>query len=179
MFSNFGSILVVGGGIAGIQACLDLADSGYFVYLVEKSAFIGGKTAQLDKTYPVDDCPFCIRSNEFMECVSHTNIEILTLSEVKNIRGNSGNFEATITQHPRYVDIGKCTVCGLCAEKCPAEVNDEFNKGLGKRKSIYLEYPKAVPNGYVIDRKNCLHFTEEGCNICLEACNEKAIDFTL
>ena len=177
MFSKVGSVLVVGGGIAGIQACLDLADSGYFVYLVEKSAFIGGKTAQLDKTYPVDDCPFCIRSNEFMECVSHTNIEILTLSEVKNIRGNSGNFEATITQHPRYVDIEKCTVCGLCAEKCPAEVNDEFNKGLGKRKAIYLDYPKAVPNGYVIDRKNCLHFTKGGCNICLEACNEKAIDF--
>jgi heterodisulfide reductase subunit A-like polyferredoxin len=177
MFSNFGSILIVGGGIAGIQACLDLADAGYFVYLVEKSAFIGGKTAQLDKTYPVNDCPFCIRYNEHMECASHTNIELLTLSEVKDIKGSSGSFKVTIAQHPRYVDIEKCTVCGLCAERCPEEVNDEFNEGLGKRKAIYLDYPKAVPNGYVIDRKNCLHFTKGGCNICLEACNEKAIDF--
>ncbi|MDL1966971.1 MAG: FAD-dependent oxidoreductase [Deltaproteobacteria bacterium] len=177
MFSNFGSILVVGGGIAGIQACLDLADSGYFVYLVEKSAFIGGKTAQLDKTYPVNDCPFCIRYNEHMECASHTNIEVLTLSEVKDIKGGSGNFKATIIQRPRYVDIDRCTTCGLCAEKCPAKVNDEFNEGMGKRKAIYLEYSRAVPNGYVIDKKNCLHFTEEGCNICREACNEKAIDF--
>jgi len=177
MFSKVGSILVVGGGIAGIQACLDLADSGYFVYLVEKSAFIGGKIAQLDKTYPVNDCPFCIRYNEHMECASHTNIEILTLSEVRDIKGGSGSFKVTIAQHPGYVDIEKCTVCGLCAERCPEEVNDEFNEGLGKRKAIYLEYPKAVPNGYVIDRKNCLHFTKEGCNICLEVCNEKAIDF--
>ena len=104
MFSKVGSILVVGGGIAGIQACLDLADSGYFVYLVEKSALIGGKTAQLDKTYPVNDCPFCIRYNEYMECASHTNIEILTLSEVKDIKGDSGNFKATIIQHLAYAD---------------------------------------------------------------------------
>ncbi|HBF43034.1 MAG TPA: hypothetical protein DDW42_05270 [Desulfobacteraceae bacterium] len=104
MFSNFGSILVVGGGIAGIQACLDLADSGYFVYLIEKSAFIGGKIAQLDKTYPVNDCPFCIRYNEHMECASHTNIEVLTLSEVKDIKGGSGNFKATIARHPGDVD---------------------------------------------------------------------------
>ena len=102
MFSNFESILVVGGGIAGIQACLDLADSGYFVYLIEKLAFIGGKTAQLDKIFPINDCPFCIRYNEHMECASHTNIEILTLSEVKDIKGASGNFKATIIQHPRH-----------------------------------------------------------------------------
>ena len=177
MFSNFGSVLVVGGGIAGIQACLDLADSGYFVYLVEKAAFIGGKTAQLDKTYPVNDCSFCIKYKEHKECVSHTNIEILTLSEVKDIKGDSGNFKATIIQRPRYVDTDRCTNCGLCAERCPEEVNDEFNEGLVKRKAIYLQYPKAVPNGYVIDRKKCLHFTEEGCNICREVCNEKAINF--
>ena len=177
MFSKVVSVLVVGGGIAGIQACLDLADSGYFVYLIEKAAFIGGKTAQLDKTYPLNDCSFCIRSNKYMKCFSHTNIEILTLSEVKDIKGNSGNFEAIIIQHPRYVDIDKCTNCGLCAERCPEEINDDFNEGLGKRKAIYLEFPKAAPNSYVVDRKNCLHFTEEGCNICMEVCVEKAIDF--
>lgn len=99
MFSTVRSILVVGGGIAGIQACLDLTDSGCFVYLIEKSAFIGGKTAQLDKTYPVNDCPFCIRHNEYIECISRANIEVLTLSEVKNIKGDSGNFHATIIQH--------------------------------------------------------------------------------
>ncbi|MBA3018421.1 MAG: FAD-dependent oxidoreductase [Proteobacteria bacterium] len=177
MFSKVGSVLVIGGGIAGIQASLDLADSGYFVYLIEKASFIGGKTAQLDKTYPLNDCSFCIRSDKHMECISHTNIKILTLSEVKDIKGSSGDFEATIIQHPRYVDIDKCTNCGLCAERCPEEVNDEFNEGLGKRKVIYLEFPEAAPNSYVIDRKNCLHFTEAGCNICKEACMEKAIDF--
>ncbi|MCJ7616724.1 MAG: FAD-dependent oxidoreductase [Desulfobacterales bacterium] len=177
MFSKVGSVLVIGGGIAGIQASLDLADSGYFVYLIEKSAFIGGKTAQLDKTYPVNDCPFCIRSNMHMECISHTNIKILSLSEVKDIKGSSGDFEATIIQHPRYVDIDKCTNCGLCAERCPEDVNDKFNEGLGKRKAIYLDFPEAAPNSYVVDRKNCLHFTEAGCNICKEVCIEKAIDF--
>jgi heterodisulfide reductase subunit A-like polyferredoxin len=177
MFSKVGSVLVIGGGIAGIQACLDLANSGHFVYLIEKEAFIGGKTAQLDKTYPINDCPFCIRYNEHMDCASHTNIEILTLSEVKDIKGDSGNFKVTIAQYPRYVDIEKCTVCGICAEKCPEEVNDEFNEGLRKRKAIYSGYPEAAPNSYVVDRKNCLHFTEAGCNICKKVCIEKAIDF--
>ena len=177
MLSKVGSVLVIGGGIAGIQASLDLADSGYFVYLIEKSAFIGGKTAQLDKTYPVNDCPFCIRSDMQMECISHTNIEVLTLSEVKNIKGSSGNFKIRIIQHPRYVDIDKCTNCGLCAERCPEEVNSEFNENLGKRKAVYIDYPEALPSSFVIGRKNCLHFTEEGCNICHEACVERAIKY--
>ena len=114
-----GAVMVVGGGIGGMQAALDLADSGFYVYLVEKSASIGGRMAQLDKTFPTNDCSMCIMSPKLVECGRHLNIEILTLSEVESVSGEAGNFQARLHQKARYIDPDKCTGCGDCAQACP------------------------------------------------------------
>jgi heterodisulfide reductase subunit A-like polyferredoxin len=150
---SVGAALVVGGGIAGIQASLDLAEAGIKVYLVEKSPAIGGKMAQLDKTFPTNDCAMCIISPKLTSCGRHPNIEILTNSTVKSLSGEPGHFKVKVSTAPRYVDIDKCTACNLCAEACPVKLPNEFNAGLGERRAIYKLYPQAVPNAYGITKK--------------------------
>lgn len=174
--ARIGTVMVVGGGIAGQQAALDLADSGTYVYLVEKSPFLGGKVAQLDKTFPTDDCSLCIRVPKHIECMRHPNIEILTLSEVKDIQGEARNFQVTVLKHPRYVSEERCIECGLCEKECPQEVTNGLHEGLKKRKAIYKDSPQAVPAAYLIDSQNCIYFTKGECDICQKACEQQAID---
>lgn len=164
--------LVIGGGIAGIQAALDLADQGFTVYLVEKSLSIGGRMAQLDKTFPTMDCAACIMTPKMVDAGRHPNIQLLTYSEVKKVSRTGGNFKVKIVRKPRYVDEMKCTGCGICAELCPVEVPNEFDEGLGVRKAIYVPFPQAVPLIYTIDRDNCFE-----CELCENRCGAEAIDF--
>jgi heterodisulfide reductase subunit A len=177
MPDKIGAVMVVGGGVAGIQASLDLAESGYYVYLVESSPAIGGVMAQLDKTFPTNDCSMCILSPKLVECGRHLNIKLLTLSEVADVSGTQGNFQVRVIQHPRYVDINKCIACGLCAEKCPIKVNNAYEEGLSKRKAIYIKYAQAVPLKYAIDPAHCLYIQKGKCRICEKVCTAKAINF--
>ncbi|MFA7468788.1 MAG: 4Fe-4S binding protein, partial [Desulfotomaculaceae bacterium] len=172
-----GAVLVVGAGIAGIQASLDLAESGYYVYLVEKSPAIGGTMPMLDKTFPTNDCSMCILSPKLVECGRHLNVETITNSEVADIQGEPGNFKVTINKKARMVDPDKCTGCGSCAEECPVKVDDDFNQGLNKRKAIYKLYAQAYPNAYAIDTTRCLKIKKpKACGKCLEVCQANAID---
>lgn len=148
-----GAVLVVGGGIAGMQAALDLAESGFKVYLVDSSPSIGGRMAQLDKTFPTNDCAMCIMAPKLVDTGRHPNIQLLTYSEVESVEGEAGNFRVKIRRKARYVDEEKCTGCGICAENCPVSVPSEFDLGLGKRKAIYVPFPQAVPLKYVITKK--------------------------
>jgi len=175
--------LVIGGGIAGIQASLDLADSGYEVSLVERSPSIGGRMAQLDKTFPTLDCSSCILTPKMMEVLNHPNIELLTYSEVLSVEGTIGNYVVTIKKHPRYVDTDKCTACGDCAVACrmKGRVPNKFDMNLGKRSAIYVPFPQAIPLKYTIDPEYCLFLTRGKCGpapACKEACVQKAIDFS-
>ncbi|MDL2286506.1 FAD-dependent oxidoreductase [Desulfococcaceae bacterium OttesenSCG-928-F15] len=172
-----GSVLIAGGGIASIQAALDLADSGYYVYMVEKSPSIGGVMAQLDKTFPTNDCSMCIMSPKLVEVGRHINIELITLAEIKDIRGEAGNFEVEVFQRARYVDLDKCIGCGACTEKCPKKVDDDYNMGLAKRKAIYVPYPQAVPLKYAIDGANCIKLTKDKCGNCEKVCPAGAINY--
>jgi len=144
--------MVVGGGIAGIQASLDLADSGYKVYLVESGTAIGGHMAQLDKTFPTNDCSMCTISPRLVEAGTHRNIEIITNAELTELAGQAGNFSARLAVKPHFVDLEKCTGCGVCAESCPVALPDEYNQLLSERKAIFKEYPQAVPNKFAITR---------------------------
>ena len=141
-----GAVLVSGGGIAGVQASLDLANSGFKVYLVERDAAIGGMMAHLDKTFPTGDCATCIVSPKLVECARNLNIEILTLSELVGLEGEPGHFKATVRRHPRFVDESKCTGCSECTQVCPVDIPDEFNRCLGTRKGIAKLYAQATPN---------------------------------
>src|SRR5512140_1039600 len=143
---KIGAVLVQGGGIAGVQASLDLANSGFKVYLIERSASIGGMMAHLDKTFPTGDCATCIVSPKLVECARNLNIEIHTLSELEKIEGEPGNFKATIRNSPRYINEKICNDCGDCMKACPVEVADKFNRDLGKRKAIQKYYAQAIPN---------------------------------
>jgi len=169
-------VLVIGGGIAGITAALDLADAGFEVYLVEKAPSIGGHMAMLDKTFPTMDCAQCILTPKMVDVARHPNIRLLTYSEVKSVEGYVGNFKVRVLKKPRYVDPDKCTACGECAKACPVEVPDEFNAGLSWRKAIYIPFPQAVPSAYVLDEDACLGLTPLACGKCLEACEAKAIN---
>ncbi len=173
-----GSVLVLGAGIAGVQCALDLADSGYRVYLVEKSPAIGGKMSQLDKTFPTNDCSMCILSPKLVECGRHPNIELLTYSELVDLQGEPGNFKAKVLKRARSVNESICTGCGTCQTKCPTKVPSEFDQGLGLRKAIYVPYAQAVPNIPVIDRDHCLHFQKGKCGVCEKVCPAKAIDYS-
>ncbi len=158
-----GAVLVYGAGIAGIQASLDLAESGFKVYLVERSAAIGGRMSQLDKTFPTGDCAMCILSPKLVECGRNKNIEIITLAEIESVTGEAGDFEIRIRRNPRYVDLRKCNACGDCAEVCPVSLPSEFDRGLGQRKAIFHPYPQAIPNVYGISKA-------EGTAPCKQAC---------
>ena len=173
--SNFGDVMVIGGGISGIQAALDLANSGYKVYLVEKSPTIGGKMAQLDKTFPTNDCSMCIESPKFIECDRHPNIEILTYTEVDSIEGAAGDFKVTLIQKPRYIIEDKCTGCTVCVEYCPVLVPDPFNQNLSSNKAIHIYFSQAVPLVTYID-ENCLYLKDKKCTICQGVCKNNAID---
>ena len=172
-----GAVMVVGGGIAGIQAALDLADSGFHVYLIEKTAGIGGTMAQLDKTFPTDDCASCIVLPKLVECGRHLNIELITMAQVEKVEGSAGHFKIQVLKKPRYVDMDKCIACGICAEKCPINVKDEFNFGISNRKAIYIRYDHAVPLKYAIDPQACIWFTMEKCRACEKFCPTGAINF--
>jgi heterodisulfide reductase subunit A len=169
--------LVVGGGIAGIQAALKIADSEHQVYLVERSPSIGGHMAQLDKTFPTLDCSACILTPKMTLVGSHPFIKLLTYSEIEEVSGYIGNFKVTIRKKARYVNEELCTGCGVCQEKCPWKVDSEFEAGLGKRKAIYTPFPQAVPNTPVIDREHCAYFQSGKCRACEKFCEAKAIDF--
>lgn len=173
--TSFGDVMVVGGGISGIQAALDLATSGYKVYLVEKAPTIGGKMAQLDKTFPTNDCSMCIESPKFIECDRHPNIEILTYTEVEKVEGDVGDFEVTLLRKPRYVKEELCTGCTVCVEYCPVKVPDPFNQELGDNKAIHIYFSQAVPLVPYIDER-CLFLQDEKCSICVGACKNNAID---
>ncbi|MBU1162631.1 MAG: CoB--CoM heterodisulfide reductase iron-sulfur subunit A family protein [Proteobacteria bacterium] len=170
-------VLVIGGGIAGIQACLDLADQGITVYLLERLPSIGGKMAQLDKTFPTNDCSICIMGPKLFEVERHPNTHLLTYSEVEAVDGEAGNFMVKIKKKARYIDEDKCTACGLCAEKCPVIVPDQFNMGLGTRRAIYKYFPQGIPSVYTIDDSVCRVFQGKKCKICAKICEAEAIDY--
>jgi heterodisulfide reductase subunit A len=169
--------LVIGGGIAGIQSALDIADAGYEVVLVERSPSIGGRMAQFDKTFPTLDCAACILTPKMVEVRSHPRIRMLTYSEVEKVDGFVGNFEVTIRKRARFVDEAKCTGCGICWEKCPSKAPSEFDMGLGNRKAIYRPFPQAVPNVPVIDTAHCIYFQKGRCGICAKVCPFQAVDY--
>ncbi|MBN1627180.1 MAG: FAD-dependent oxidoreductase, partial [Deltaproteobacteria bacterium] len=145
--------MVVGAGIAGIQASLDLADSGYLVYLVEKKTAIGGIMAQLDKTFPTNDCSMCIVSPKLVECGRHINIDLLMMTDILDVGGEAGNFHIKIRERPRFIDISKCTSCGECAKACPIDVSNPFDEGLSNRKAAFKLYPQAMPSAYAIEKR--------------------------
>ena len=174
---NFGDVIVVGGGISGIQAALDLATAGFKVYLVEKSPTIGGHMAQLDKTFPTNDCSMCIESPKFVECKRHPNIEIMTYTEVDSIEGEAGDFKVTLIKKPRYIIESKCTGCTTCVEYCPAKYPDKFNQEISKNKAIHIYFAQAIPLVTYID-ESCLYLKEKKCTICTAICKNDAIDFT-
>ena len=164
--------LVVGAGIAGINAALDLANSGYKVYLVEKSPTVGGHMAQLDKTFPTMDCSSCITTPKMSEVARNPNIELMTYSEVVSLDGYVGNFQARIVKYPHYIDQDTCTGCGHCVDMCPVECANEFDLGMKPRKAIYLSFPQAVPGEYTIDMNHCIR-----CGICQEACPTASVRY--
>jgi len=172
--------LVVGGGIAGITAALELADAGNHVYLVEREPSIGGHMAQLDKTFPTLDCSACILTPKMVDVGQHDNITLLTWSEVEELDGYLGNFTATVRKKAKFINEEHCTGCGICIEKCPAKVLDEvFEAGMGKRKVIYRPFPQAVPKYPVIDKENCIYFLKGKCKACEIFCptEPNSIDF--
>jgi len=170
--------LVVGGGIAGIQAALELADAGRHVFLVEREPSIGGHMAQFDKTFPTLDCSACILTPKMSDVGQHDDITLLSYAEVEEVKGFVGSFEVRVRKKARYVKEDLCTGCGICIEKCPWKVKDEvFEVGLGTRKAIYRPFPQAVPKYPVIDRENCAYFKKGTCKACEKFCPTDAIDF--
>jgi heterodisulfide reductase subunit A len=176
-------VLVIGGGVAGIQASLDLAKAGAQVYLVERTPSVGGRMAQLDKTLPTNDCSICILSPLLVEALRHRNIELMTYSEVVELEGTAGAFTARVLRKPRYVDETLCTGCGACSMQCPVSVPNEFDMGLGERKAIYVPFGQATPLVHTIDSKNCLNLRggeyEDVCGKCQKSCGREAIRFDM
>ncbi|MFC1485426.1 FAD-dependent oxidoreductase, partial [Candidatus Latescibacterota bacterium] len=170
-------VLVVGGGIAGIQASLDLADMGIEVFLVESGPSIGGRMAQLDKTFPTNDCAMCILSPKLVEAGAHPYINIITNADLLDLTGEAPDFQATILKKPRYVDETKCTGCGVCMAKCPVKIPDEYNEGLSTTKCIRIPFPQAIPAIPIMDKEHCIYHKRGKCRICEKFCEMKAIDF--
>ena len=170
--------LVIGGGIAGIQSALDIADAGYEVDIVEKLPSIGGRMSQLDKTFPTLDCSACILTPKMVEAAAHEKINIYTYSEVEKVSGFVGDFTVDIRKKARSVDMSKCTGCGVCSQKCPSKkIPNEFNRGLNNRSAIYIPFAQAIPNVPVIDRENCIKFKTGKCVACAKNCAAGAIDY--
>ncbi len=167
-----GAVMVVGGGIGGMQASLDLADSGFYVYLIDNSPTIGGVMAQLDKTFPTNDCSMCIMSPKLVECGRHLNIRVITNADVEGLEGEPGRFSVTLTRRPRYIRPDQCTGCGECAKHCPVTAIDLYNEKLSKRAAIYIKYAQAIPKVYLIDREQCI-----GCGLCERVCLAKAVNY--
>ncbi|HYA31537.1 MAG TPA: FAD-dependent oxidoreductase, partial [Thermodesulfovibrionales bacterium] len=175
--NKHGSVLIVGGGIGGMQAALDLADSGFRVHMVQREPSIGGTMVMLDKTFPTGDCSMCMISPKMVEVGRHLNIDIHTLAEVVSVEGEAGDFKVKVRLAPRYVDSDKCTGCGDCEAKCPKKVSSEFDEGLGTRKAIYSLFPQAVPNTRAIDATQCTYLTKGKCRVCEKVCKAKAINY--
>jgi len=171
--------LVIGGGIAGIQAALDIADAGHHVVLVEREPSIGGHMAQLSETFPTLDCSQCIMTPKMVDVANHPNITLHTYSEIESVDGYIGNFQVTVRKKARSVDMDKCTGCGVCMAKCPQKkIPNSFDKNLGFRPAIYVPFPQAVPNTPVIDRENCTYFKSGKCGVCQKVCGPGAVDYT-
>lgn len=171
--------LVIGGGIAGIQAAIDIADAGYPVDLLERDSSIGGKMAQFDKTFPTLDCSACILTPKMVEAASHENITLHTYSEIEGVSGYVGNFKVAIRKKAKSVNMDLCNGCGDCIAKCPKKVDNEFDQGQSKRKAIYTLFPQAVPNKPVLDRDNCIYFQTGKCGLCKKVCTKGAIDYEM
>ncbi|MBU7000646.1 MAG: CoB--CoM heterodisulfide reductase iron-sulfur subunit A family protein, partial [Theionarchaea archaeon] len=167
-----GAVMVVGGGIAGMQAALDLADSGFRVYVVDKKPTIGGVMAQLDKTFPTLDCSMCIMAPKLVATGRHHNIKLLTNADIIDVEGSPGAFTVTVNVRPRHVNAEKCTGCGVCAENCIVEAMNAYDEGLTPRTGIFVDYPQAVPLVYAIDREKCI-----GCGLCESFCQAEAIEY--
>ncbi|MFX1345767.1 MAG: hydrogenase iron-sulfur subunit [Promethearchaeota archaeon] len=178
MTSN--DILIIGAGISGIEAALTLGEQGYRVILVERTSSVGGRMAQLDKTFPTLDCSICILAPKMVEVSRHPNIELLAYSEVQEVSGEAENFNVKILKKSRYVDWEKCTGCGACSEKCPMKkIPSEFEEGMGNRTSIYIPFPQAVPRKAVIDAETCLYLTKNACKLCEKECEAGAINWDM
>jgi heterodisulfide reductase subunit A len=169
--------VVIGGGISGIQASLDLAEAGTEVFLVERQPSIGGRMAQLDKTFPTNDCAMCILSPKLVEVSKHPNIHLLANAELMSLEGEAPRFTARVRKHPRYVDESKCTGCGICTTKCPVRLPDPYNKGLSKTRCIRIPFPQAVPAIPIIEASSCLYMTRGKCGVCQKLCQAEAIDY--
>jgi heterodisulfide reductase subunit A len=167
-----GAVLVVGGGISGMQSSLDLADAGFRVYLLDKLPTIGGVMSQLDKTFPTNDCSMCIMAPKLVGVGRHHNIHIISNAEIQKVEGEEGNFKVTIEKHARKINEDKCTGCGVCLSKCPMEAIDEYNSGLSGRSAVFIRYPQAVPLVASIDTTKCI-----GCGICAEECRADAVEY--
>ena len=172
-------VMVIGGGVAGIQASLDLADKGIIVHLVEKTPSIGGRMAQLDKTFPTNDCSICILAPKMADCFSHPNTNVITYAEVVGVEGKVGNFKVKVLKKARYVDETKCTGCGECLEKCPMKVPSDYEMGLSNRKAIYMPFMQAVPRVMTIDKEKCMMLTKGKCGNCKKACKREAVNYEM
>ncbi|MFH1784775.1 MAG: CoB--CoM heterodisulfide reductase iron-sulfur subunit A family protein [bacterium] len=172
-------VLIIGGGISGIQAAIDIGFANHKAVIVEREATIGGRMARFDKTFPTLDCAACILTPKMVTVSQDENITIHTHSEVEEVSGHVGNFTVKIRKKARSVDINKCTGCGICYNKCPVKVPSEFDMNMGKRTAIYVPFPQAVPNVPVIDRENCTYFKTKKCGICKKLCSLGAIDFDM
>lgn len=168
--------LVIGGGIAGLQASLEIANSNNQVHLLEKTGTIGGHMAMFDKTFPTLDCAACILTPKMVEAGQHPNINLMTYSEVRQVSGRPGNFMVKILKKARRVDLGACIGCGVCAEKCPSKVSSEFDAGTSLRKAIYIPFAQAVPNKYLIDEKACRYVQDGKCGVCVKVCPTECIN---
>lgn len=172
------STLIIGGGIAGIQCALEIANAGKQVFLVEQTGTIGGHMAMFDKTFPTLDCAACILTPKMVSVGQHEMIRLLTRSKVVSVTGKPGSYRVKIRQYPRYVDVNSCVACNQCTEVCPVKVTSEFDAGISSRKAIYIPFPQAVPNAYLVDDESCTYILSEGkkCGVCVKKCPKECID---
>ncbi|HLA80162.1 MAG TPA: FAD-dependent oxidoreductase, partial [Thermoleophilia bacterium] len=170
--------LIIGGGVAGIQAALEIADAGKQVYLVERTPTIGGHMAMFDKTFPTLDCAACILTPKMVGIGQHEMIDLMTYAEVDSISGSPGAYKVRIRKKARHVDLESCVACNVCAESCPRRAPSEFDSGISERKAIFIPFPQAVPNAYTLDEASCLYFESNGekCGVCAKKCPKQCID---